>query len=1092
MANQRKYEKFGRNKLPRNKYGLTGDSNYSSTSFFGNQGVTGSEQQWAGQIVGDVMPTLDDFVGATQYEDGARGIVPAPLAGMHQWHYLSGNGGWEYIPAAKWFEEFPTGGGFEKTGLQLNGDLNVTDTITTMNLEVQGAAHFWSLIIDEVKASGGQVLVSPSMFYVDYVGSIYEYPLFTVDSPLRAIVDNRADISNILSTNNVTAVKCRRVYQRKDDGHKEIKNECQVGDMMRCRTFNLPKDAEDATVYEDISNVDYWTFVCAVGEETYYDGEESFLGLYIDLAYALKLTNGHTYPLGTVFKANGTTPDTPDGWTEQSSVWDLKRKSQDTLQGPDGYVPIQDEMLDALEFEEVQKKVIDIRGMDDAVDSISGRRSTQSLNANRNNLNTLGRTLAFIAGGEDELDPDVDEYTSLILYGNLSESGTGNTTHSDNELRLAKRIVDNVMTESTIDESTRNLEVNFNTGGQIVVREGRTLGAGLVAAEDLIDSTTNEVVYQQGDVIDTTETPEALGDWRVISTLPDDTLTATDNDGQTVTLTTDEQNEINNVTDTTTINTDRNTDEWVDYNYGDLDYWSFGYGKFTCEKGDSLACLGNLFDPDRQNAIVLSAFNPIDPDLEAPAIAQYTGIDIFGESISKYRVTAIAKNGNEFIGSFLINYQNKYIDVNERINMFMTDITTGLEVVGIHLDGENSTITLIGSVELKQHSNTSMDTLSVYDNLGTKRVEITPEKIPARTSPDSPISRNEKVTFTSASTSKNATSAYITKERHKHGLFGLGKSTYSYELKDFNIQHTITATLGELNYGSQLDLSNLHLIFYAKPWLFGNTNVDNRGTGKQKVTTVKYTLKCNGLNVYGQTNVELKSSNLLSVSGLDSATITFNIGSIFANDISITTSGTYSIEFTVGVNVYAYGEVYDDKDNYYYRINTGLSGDMRIGVSIPQSGTSSSDMSATKMTIGTNGFAFMGNNSRYVYAGTDGIEMKWDDARLVLDSNYGFCENKLYTKVTSSTYLTAKYEICIADSTTATIYLPAASDYGNGRTLTVIGKPGIKVKPIQSDVIQYRNETRDYYTGITFGTDTITYSVQFLNANGTWYIMSLI
>lgn len=1089
----REYKKYGRNKLPRNKYGITDNSIYSSTSFFG-QNSSNETQQYAGQIVGDIMPTLDDFVGATEYEDGARGIVPAPVAGMHKWHYLSGNGGWEYIPAAKWFEEFPTSSGFEKTGLQLNGDLNVTDTITTMNLEVQGAAHFWSLIIDEVKANGGQVIVSPSTFHVDFVGEIIIYDLFTTDSQLRTIVDNRPDISNILSINNITAIKCRRVYQRCDDGTKAISNECQIGDMMRCRTFNIEEGS-----YEDVNNLDYWTFVCAAGDNVeYYDGEETHRAIYIDLAYALKKTDGHTYPIGTVFYIDGTAPKAPDGWYEQGSVLELKRKSQDTLEGPDGSISIVDEILDEVEFEDVQKAVINIRGLDDAVDSISGRQSTQSLNTNKHNLNTLARTLEYIAGGEEALEPDEQDYIQLILTGTLPTTRS-TVPLSANTLAKANNVAADIMSNTTIEESTRTIDVTINTGNKFVIKEGTTIEAtDLIAAEDLIDPVSKVVLFREGDTIP--EDTVALDDWRVIDVLPEVNLEVHNIlDDTPIELTEDEENEINDVTDTTAINTDRDIQEWVEYNYGTLTEWLFGYGDFECNEGDNLACLGHLFNADRQNAIVLSSLNPIDPDLVAPAMAQYNGIDIFGESISKYRVTAIAANGNEFIGSFLINYNNKYIDVNERINMFMIDIQTGLETVGIHLDGENSTITLVGSVELKQHSNTSIDTLSVYDNIGTKRVEITPAKIPARQDPDSPISQNEKVTFSSIRTSKNATSSYITKKTHKHGLFGWGKKTYSYELKNFNITHTISASLGELSYGSQLDLSNLNLIFYATTYLFGTTKIEDRGQGTQQtISTLKYTLKCNGLPVYGYQNVEMKNSLLLSVTGLDSDTITFNIGNIFADDITITTSGTYTLEFTAGVNIYAYGEVSDNKSNYYYTVYTGLSGTVRTSVSKTRDDDPNSqnntvnDMSQTKMTIGTNGFAFMGNNSRYVYAGTDGIDMRWDNAQLTLDSNYGFRENKLYIKVTSSTNLQAKYDYCIADSTTATIYLPSSEDYGSGRTLTVVGKPGIKVKPINADIIQYRNETRDYSTGITFGTDTITYAVQFMNVNGTWYILSLI
>ena len=47
------------------------------------------------------MSSLRDFIGATEYEDGARGLVPAPVVG-DQLKFLQGSGAWIDIPAYRW------------------------------------------------------------------------------------------------------------------------------------------------------------------------------------------------------------------------------------------------------------------------------------------------------------------------------------------------------------------------------------------------------------------------------------------------------------------------------------------------------------------------------------------------------------------------------------------------------------------------------------------------------------------------------------------------------------------------------------------------------------------------------------------------------------------------------------------------------------------------------------------------------------------------------------------------------------------------------------------------------------------------------
>ena len=105
----------------------------------------------------------------------------------------------------------------------------ISDDIEVDNLTVKKAAHFFSLIIDEIKSVGGQLIISPANATFDKVV---------------------ADGSNY---------KC---YFRAEDGDKKIDNQFEVNDQAVCQTFN---GAEGENF--DVSNKFYWRLVLAKGTE---------------------------------------------------------------------------------------------------------------------------------------------------------------------------------------------------------------------------------------------------------------------------------------------------------------------------------------------------------------------------------------------------------------------------------------------------------------------------------------------------------------------------------------------------------------------------------------------------------------------------------------------------------------------------------------------------------------------------------------------------------------------------------------------------------------------------------------------------------
>ena len=70
------------------------------------------------------------------------------------------------------------------------------------------------------------------------------------------------------------------------------------------------------------------------------------------------------------------------------------------------------------------------------------------------------------------------------------------------------------------------------------------------------------------------------------------------------------------------------------------------------EVGDEIVQLGNRTDTTRQNAIILSAVTSPDPNVTAPSIAQYKGIDSY--TLNGRVLNQIASNGSTFTGNFMV------------------------------------------------------------------------------------------------------------------------------------------------------------------------------------------------------------------------------------------------------------------------------------------------------------------------------------------------------------------------------------------------------------------------------------------------------
>lgn len=102
----------------------------------------------------------------------------------------------------------------------------ISANLTVDNLTVTNAAHFFKLVIDEIKAAKGQIIITPANAVIDKVNV-------------------EGDLYNI--------------YFRAEDNDKKIHNMFEVGDQVVCQTF----DTATGTSY-NVQNKFYWALCTSV------------------------------------------------------------------------------------------------------------------------------------------------------------------------------------------------------------------------------------------------------------------------------------------------------------------------------------------------------------------------------------------------------------------------------------------------------------------------------------------------------------------------------------------------------------------------------------------------------------------------------------------------------------------------------------------------------------------------------------------------------------------------------------------------------------------------------------------------------------
>ena len=208
------------------------------------------------QALAEASAALDGKYLSKTGDDTAEGVITFKN-GLISLALALLQGGAEYGR----FVEGVSGGRIDADGNGELENLTVRDSIVVPNLTVTKAAHFFKLIIDELKSIGGQIIVTAANATLDKVVAMTS-------------TGNEAGDGD-------TIAYWRCYFRAKDADGKAIHNQFDQNDMAVCMTF----DAAEGTSY-NVSNKYYWRKVIVRGTETLTDGEtgEETDYHYIDLS----------------------------------------------------------------------------------------------------------------------------------------------------------------------------------------------------------------------------------------------------------------------------------------------------------------------------------------------------------------------------------------------------------------------------------------------------------------------------------------------------------------------------------------------------------------------------------------------------------------------------------------------------------------------------------------------------------------------------------------------------------------------------------------------------------------------------------------
>lgn len=313
----------------------------------------------------------------------------------------------------------------------IHGRLNVTgdstfDNITTNKLEVLGTAHFFELIIDKVKSTQGQIIITAANAHIVQVDDISE--------------------------GHGSRYKC---YFLAQDGDKKITNNFEVNDHIICQTFN----AATGTQY-DVSNKFYWCNCEGVGDETImWNGENTPMHYII-----LDLTDGS--------RDNNGVPEAGDDIVQLGNYTNEDRQAAIIISAYNN--PYLDPDIEA-------PAIVQYDGIDDfEVETHRLNVISKGLNSFKGNFSTtagddVAKFLSDLNNSISDINSDVFDLTNSVSQLTVTTNGiSGRVTTIEN----------NYVTNSTFTQTTNAISGRVSTiEGDYVTNSTLTQTANSIKTE---------------------------------------------------------------------------------------------------------------------------------------------------------------------------------------------------------------------------------------------------------------------------------------------------------------------------------------------------------------------------------------------------------------------------------------------------------------------------------------------------------------------------------------------------------------------------------------------------------------------------------
>lgn len=284
----------------------------------------------------------------------------------------------------------------------------MSEEITTEYLEVTKAAHFFKLVIDEIKAVGGRLIITPASAEIHHVEELSDR---------------------------------FRCYFKANDGKKQIYQEFEKDDQIICQTFN----AAAGTSY-NVSNTYYWRLCVGVSDSTITIGDEDFF--YVDLSK----TDKDKYSVST--------PRSGDNIVQLGNRTKEDRQAAIVISAyNDGYLDPEIKAPSLAQYQGINDYTLKTHRLNVISKGLNQFKGAYLNNAGKNLDTKIDDLSTTVSDKTSDITQTIDGIKTRVSNTETSISNVSKTV-SDNKTATDKAIAN---TNSTVTTLTQTVKNNYST-----------------------------------------------------------------------------------------------------------------------------------------------------------------------------------------------------------------------------------------------------------------------------------------------------------------------------------------------------------------------------------------------------------------------------------------------------------------------------------------------------------------------------------------------------------------------------------------------------------------------------------------------------